>query len=203
MATAAPRWLAYITRFGLVCSYAVVRYSTSPSIPRVEQRLQIPFAALGLGFGNLGIHLLVVNRPLDVAEHADRLGKFRILHAAQQIRQARLLHLLVVKHQVVFADSLAELHDFQLHAVHPDALVAILAEDQRLAMLEFERMVGFGLAIGRPFEGAVVEHVAILIDLDERRAAMFGRSLKHGGQMLDIHVDRAGNECRLATDGQR
>ena len=60
-----------------------------------------------------------------------------------------------------------------------DALVAVLAEDQRLAVLQLERGVGLGFAVGGVVEGAVVEHVAVLIDLDERRAAVLGRPLQH------------------------
>ena len=44
--------------------------------------------------------------------------------------------LLVVEQQVVFVDAVAELDDFGVHAVQADALVAVLAEDQRLAVFE-------------------------------------------------------------------
>ncbi len=64
-------------------------------------------------------------------------------------------------------------HDLGLLAVQADALVAVLAEDQRLAVLEDERAcrpcVSFSVSVG---EGAVVEDVAVLEDLDERRAAV-------------------------------
>ena len=51
-----------------------------------------------------------------------------------------------------------------------DALVAVLAEDHRLAVLEDEHPVLADLAVGEVAPGAVVEDVAVLEDLDERRA---------------------------------
>jgi hypothetical protein len=46
-----------------------------------------------------------------------------------------------VEQQVVFGDALAEFDHFGLEAVEADALVAVLAEDQRLAVLEFQHVV--------------------------------------------------------------
>src|SRR3712207_8851874 len=47
-----------------------------------------------------------------------------------------------------------------------DGLVAVLAEDQRLAVFEVERVVGLGGLVGGVVVGAVVEDVAVLVDLD-------------------------------------
>ena len=66
-------------------------------------------------------------------------GKSRVDHAAEQVGQARLLGLLVVDEQVVHGDAVAQRHHLGLEAVQADALVAVLAEDQRLAVLEVEQ----------------------------------------------------------------
>ncbi len=61
---------------------------------------------------------------------------------------------------------------------HADALVVVLAEDQRLAVLEVEDVVVLGLLVGHVGEGPVVEDVAVLVDLDEGRALVRGRPLQ-------------------------
>ena len=110
-----------------------------PRFAAVEQRVEVAGALFGAGRFDLLVQLDVVRRCIDGAEHADRLGEFRMPHAAEQVGQRRLGGLLVVEQQVVFGDALAQLDDFRLHAVQADALVAVLAEDQRLAVFEVER----------------------------------------------------------------
>ena len=55
--------------------------------------------------------------------------------------------------------------------------------------------------VGGVVVGAIVEDVAVLVDLDERRADVLGGALQDVFQMLHIDVDRAGGECRLGADG--
>ena len=75
--------------------------------------------------------------------------------------------------------------------VQADALVAVLAEDQRLAVLEHERVVSalmsFSVSV---VEGAVVEDVAVLEDLDERRALVRVARADDLLQVLGLDVDR-------------
>ena len=52
----------------------------------------------------------------------------------ERIRGARMLF--VVHEQIFFGNAIAELDDFEVEAIQANALVAILAEDQRLAVLE-------------------------------------------------------------------
>jgi len=68
-------------------------------------------------------------------------------------------------------------------------------------VFQHERVVCLDVATRGVFEGAVVEDVAVLIDLDERYADVLGSPLERGGQVLDIHVDRTGNERGFAADG--
>ena len=77
---------------------------------------------------------------------------------------------LVVDQQVVDRDAILEIDDFGIEPVQADALVAILAEDHRLAVLEIQNVVGLDALVGGVLEHAVVEDVAVLVDLDERRA---------------------------------
>ena len=71
--------------------------------------------------------------------------------------------------QVGFRDPvLAERHDLELDPVHADAAVAVLAEDERLAVLEEDGVVVAHVLLGEGLPGAVVEDVAVLQDLDER-----------------------------------
>ena len=94
---------------------------------------------------DLVVQFQVITRAIDGAEHADRFREVGVPHAAQQVGQARLRRLFVVEQQIVLGDALAEFHDFRIHAVEADTLVPILAENQRLAVFQFDG--GFGLSI--------------------------------------------------------
>src|SRR5438105_13377750 len=107
---------------------------------------------------------------LDAAEDADAFGETRIDHAAEQIRKARLLGALIVNQEVACRDAMAQGHDLGIQAMQPNALVAVLAEDQRLAVFQMQRIVRLDALIGGVLEDAVVENLAILVDLDKRRA---------------------------------
>ena len=52
-------------------------------------------------------------------------------------------------------------------------------------------------------EGAVVEDVAVLVDLDEGRALVFGGRAQGRGDVLLLDVDRAGDEGGLGAERQR
>ena len=121
---------------------------------------------------DLIVDQLVIARCIDRAEDANRLGKsVLVTHAAEQVGQTWLGAAFVVEQQIVFGNPFAQLDDFGLQAVQTNALVAIFAKNQRLAMLQFQRRVRLGVAILGVFPGTVVEDVAVLIDLDERGAA--------------------------------
>jgi hypothetical protein len=55
------------------------------------------------------------------------------------------------------------------------------------------------LAVGEVIEGAVVEDVAVLVDLDERDALVLRPPASARSEMLDVDVDRARDEGRLAA----
>src|SRR6478672_12640737 len=123
-------WRADKRRRRWVLSHSVL--SHRPRFATVEQGVEIARATLGAGGFDLVIQLDVVLRRIDIAKHADRLGKFRMPHAAEQVGMRRLRRLFVMEQQVVGVDALAQLYDLRLGAVEANALVLVLAKDERL-----------------------------------------------------------------------
>ena len=106
-------------------------------------------------------------------------------------------------HDVAFAHPVTELDHLGTHPVHADAAVAVLAEDERLAILEHELMVGLDSLVADFLESVIVEDVAILKDLDKRSAAICVGALEHFAEMFLLDVDRAGDERRIRTKRDR
>src|SRR5579884_874437 len=70
-------------------------------------------------------------------------------------------------------------------------------------MLQVQNVVCLDALVGGVVEHAVVEDLAVLVDLDESRPAV-GRGAAEGfRQVVDVHVNRPGHEGRLSADGQR
>ena len=63
--------------------------------------------------------------------------------------------------------------------------------------------VGLGVVVLDRVERAVVEDRAVLVDLDQRGAAVGGGRGEHRGEVLAVGVDRAGHEGALGAQGQR
>ena len=111
--------------------------------------------------------------------------------------------MLVVNKQLVFAhrghiDDLAT--SFR---AHPDALLVVGTEAYRLAVLEVDAVLGPSVLRGQRQERAVVEDVAVLVDLDERGAPVGGGPAQHFGQVLVFDIDRAGDEGSLGPERDR
>src|SRR3954467_7033000 len=85
-----------------------------PRLAAVEEGAEIAGAALRTGGFDLVVQLDVVLGGVHVTEDADRFGKFRMAHAAQQISQRRFRRFLVVEEQVVWIDAFAQLDDLRL-----------------------------------------------------------------------------------------
>src|SRR5262249_164555 len=105
--------------------------------------------------------------------------------------------------KIIFGDALAELNDFRIHAVEANALVTVLAEDQRLAVDQLERGVGLGVALRGIFPGAVVEDVAVLVDLEKGGAGVLGGALERFAEVLDVDIDATGDEGGFTANGER
>src|SRR5213082_1240963 len=96
-----------------------------------------------------------------------------------------------------------QLDHFRQRPLHAYAAVAVLAEDHRLAVLQVEHAFGPRLARGERVERAVVEDVAVLVDLDERDALVARRGLDDRAEVFDVNVYGARDEGRLRVDGER
>ena len=111
--------------------------------------------------------------------------------------------MLVVDEQIFFGDAVAELDDFEIEAVQADALVAILAEDERLAVFELDDVLAARVFFGERFPRVIVEDVAVLQNLDVRGALVRGRFLQRVLQVLLENVHRARDERGFRADGER
>ena len=83
-----------------------------------------------------------------------------------------------------------------------NALVAVLAENQRLAVLQVQGVVSLDALVGSVFKDAVVEDLAVLVNLNKGRPLVRRGAPEDLGQMLDIDVDRARDKSRLGADRQ-
>src|SRR5260370_41501844 len=104
---------------------------------------------------------------------------------------------------VALADAVAVRDHLGLSPVHPESLVAVLAEDERLAVFEHQLMIGLDLLVADVVEGAVVENVAVLGDLDERRAAMPMSAFERIAEVLLLDIDGTRNERRMGSQSHR
>src|SRR5687768_3788093 len=107
---------------------------------------------------------------IKATEGSSRLmRKIGLLHAREHKGDGRILKVNVVHQDIGFGDSvLADRDYFGMRAIHPNPLIAIFAENHRLAVFEIEHFVLSHAALSKVIESAVVKDVAVLIDLDER-----------------------------------
>src|ERR1044072_4266694 len=140
-----------------------------------------------------------------VAEDADRLRELGLLHAREHEGDRRVFDVHVVDEAIVLVQSrlAPQLDDLGARTVHTDAVVAVLAEDHRLAVLKIEHALGAHRPLGEGLERAVVEDVAVLVDLDEADALVLGRRLDYRIETLHVDVDGAPDKGRLACYRQR
>ena len=113
---------------------------TSQVSPARKEFRQVALAALGLHVANLlGDHVFVARNVVPGTQNADGSGEAGALfHVREQEGIGGPRMVLVVDEQIFFGDAVAELDDFEVEAVQANALVAILAEDQRLAVFELD-----------------------------------------------------------------
>ncbi len=133
------------------------------------------------GGGDLGARLVVVRRPLDLAEDADR----RLVEVAgvgqpgDRERRRRVRVVRVVDEQRVVAD-VGDVDDLDAAGRRGGpgpwcpGRPRRGAEPDRLAVHERDDRVGLGVGVLDRVEGAVVEDRAVLVDLDQRGAAVGG-----------------------------
>ena len=127
-------------------------------------------------------------------EDAERDGKAALRQIDQKLRDgaARFVMNEHARRLPIAAGDIDHIKS-QVLAVEPQPLRA-LGEEHRLAMLDPDNFVGLRFLVGDCGEDAIVEHGAILIDLDEACPLVGARALQHGQQLLLRHVDDARHE---------
>ena len=88
---------------------------------------------------------------------------------------------------------------------HRHGALLLGAERDRLAVHEVDHHLVAGLLLGDLVELAVVEDVAVLVDLDERRAVVVVGGAERLDHVLAVEVVGAGDEAGLGAerDGER
>src|SRR2546421_10677754 len=79
----------------------------------------------------------------------------------------------------------------------PHTSLSTRAKPDRLTVLEIDPVL---LVLADEVEGAVVEDVAVLEDLDERASLVRGGGAEDVGQLGAVGVDRPRDERRLGAD---
>src|SRR5438128_5273426 len=174
-----------------------------PGIVAGEKFFELAAALLGHDILDLLVEKIVVGRALHAPVHADAFGKARIDHSTEQVSQAGLLGLFVVDEQVVNRDAAAQSNHFRIHSVQAYALVAVLAENERLTVFEVQGVIRLDAFVGGVIENAVVEDLAVLINLNECRAFMSRGAFQSLRQMIDVDVHGSGDKSSFGADGQR
>ncbi len=107
-----------------------------------------------------------------------------------------------MEQEIVFFDfALAKIDNFQVQTVEPNAFVPVFAVDHGLAVLQLNGGVVAGRFVLSVTKGPVVEHVAVLIDFDERGPLVSGCAFERVRQVFHIAIDRPSDETSLGTDG--
>ena len=157
-----------------------------------------------------GVDLIVdhgfeIGQMAPSAEDADGSWKtLALLHMAKLECVVRARMMDVVDDQVGFADAVAELHDFDIPIRGATyTLFAIFAEDHGLAVFQLQYILAAGFFFGDPEPSAVVEDIAILQNLDERRTLVSGCCFEGLLEMALKDIDGASNESGFRADGQR
>src|SRR5260370_30567476 len=119
-----------------------------PSVSRAKELAQVAAAALGdYVFDLLVHHVFVAWHVAPRAENSDGRGEIRaVLHVRELEGVCRTRMVRIVNYQIRLGDAVAELHDFDVAVRFPaDTLVAVPAENHRLAMFELEDVLAAGV----------------------------------------------------------
>src|SRR5258708_10379715 len=177
-----------------------------PGVARAKKLGEVAATALGDDVFDLLVHHVFVARHIAPrAENSDGRGEIRaVLHVRELEGVCRTRMVRVVNDQIRLGDAVAELDDFDVAVRFPaDTLVAVLAENHRLAMFELEDVLAAGVAVRQGEPRAVVEDVAVLQNFHVSRTFVRGRVLQRLFQVSLENVNGAGHEGGFGTDGQR
>jgi hypothetical protein len=67
-------------------------------------------------------------------------------------------------------------------------------------MLEVKHAIGTHRTFSEVIKRAIVEDVAVLVDLDKRDALVLRRGFNDRAEMFDVDIDRARDKRRLTRD---
>ena len=139
---------------------------------------------------------------LDPAEDAERCGGVVVVaQSGEGECQARIGALGIVAEDGLEAD-IGHFDETQLSVgAHHDPALALVPEQDRLAVDQLDHHLVAHRLAGDVLELAVVEHVAVLEDLHERRATMIVGGPEDFHHVLAIEVVGPGNEAGLGTEG--
>src|SRR5689334_25212753 len=99
--------------------------------------------------------------------------------------------------QVVGRGAAAKVYHYGNKCIELDAFVSGFAKDERLAVLEEKCFAFLGGLLGVNFERSIVEHVAVLVYLEERCAFVVVCPAQHGLQVLGVAVLGAGGKATV------
>ncbi len=164
----------------------------------------------GTTLGDDGLDLLVhdIFVAWDVApgtEDADGSGKIgAAFHVGELEGVGGERMMRVVDDEIGCGDAVGELDDFEITVGFAAyALVAVLAEDHRLAVFQLEDVLAAGIALCQIEPCAVIENVAVLQNLDVGGTFVRGGVSQSVLQVALEDVDGARDEGGFGADGQR
>ena len=146
---------------------------------------------------------VVEGRGLHVTDDTDGDGEMRRHHVCQHHVDTRVFDGLVVNEDVLLGDTvLADGDHFKLVAVEADTLVAVLTEDERLAVDALHLHVVADVLAGDVLMHAVGENHAVLQDFGHSDAIVLVRLPEDLAQLLGVDVHATGKEGSLGADGE-
>ena len=174
-----------------------------PSRAAVEQVVHVLDLRVGLLVFNDLVKAVVEGRGLHVADDTDGDGEMRRHHVCQHHVDTRVLSGLVVDEDVLLGDAvLADGDHFKFVAIEADTLIAVLTEDERLAVYALHLHVVADVLASDVFVNAIRENHAVLQDLGHGDAVVLVRLPKDLAQFLRVDVNATGEESGLGADGE-
>ena len=170
-----------------------------------EQRREVARAAALGGGDELALHLDLVRRPVDGAEHADRRRRLGVLgQARERERQRRVVAVLVVHEEPVLAD-VGDPHDLRFaELVHHHAhLAARRRSGSARRACRSMSMSGRASLLRIASNAPSLKTLQFWYTSTNDGAAVLVRTAEHLDHVLAVHVVGAGDERRLGAERDR
>src|SRR5271155_1140525 len=176
-----------------------------PGVSGAEEFGEVAFTFFGDHFADLLLDQVFVARDaLQGAEDADGGGETgHGIHARKGEGIDGIWIVLVMHQQIFFGDAISQGDYFEIETDEANSLVAILAEDQRLAVFELDDLLASGFFFGDGFPSAVVENIAVLQDFDVGGTLMRCWFPQGFFQVLLEDVHGARDESGFGTERER